>query len=56
MSSDDATTLPAAGKCDHRDLAGDSLIEVHGPYRRCTSCCASWTDKEIVIVNDEPLL
>lgn len=51
----DAPTMPSSATCDHRDMAGDSLIEVKGPYHRCTSCGASWTDKEVVIVNDETL-
>lgn len=49
-------TKPSSGPCDHRDMAGDSLIEVKGPYHRCTSCGASFTDKEVVIVNDETLV
>jgi hypothetical protein len=51
----DLPTRPTSAMCDHRDMAGDSLVEVKGPYHRCTSCGASWTDKELVIVNDEPL-
>lgn len=50
----DAPTLPSPTLCSHEDMAGDTLIETKGPYRRCASCCASWTDKELVIVNDEP--
>jgi hypothetical protein len=50
----DVPTVVSSRGCDHRDLAGDSLIEVSGPYHRCTSCGATWTDKELVIVNDEP--
>lgn len=46
-------TVPSSTRCDHTDMAGDTLIEVKGPYHRCTSCGASWTDKELVIVNDE---
>lgn len=53
-SSSAAPTLPSQHACSHEDMAGDTLIEVIGPYHRCTSCCASWTDKELVIVNDEP--
>lgn len=54
MNIDSETpTKPSERACSHVDMAGDSLIEVRGPYHRCTSCSASWTDKELVIVNDE---
>lgn len=49
-------TKPSSTRCDHRDMAGDSMIEVKGDTRRCTSCGADWHDKEIVIVNDESIL
>jgi hypothetical protein len=39
--------------CDHRDMAGDSLVEVSGDHRRCSACGLHWRDTEIVIVNDE---
>lgn len=53
-SDSDRPTLRSERGCSHTDMAGDTLIEARGPYRRCISCGASWTDKEIVIVNDEP--
>lgn len=53
MTESKDVTVPSSTRCDHKDMAGDTLIEVNGPYHRCTSCGATWTDKELVIVNDE---
>jgi hypothetical protein len=53
MTNSDAPTKVSERGCSHKDLAGDSLIEVIGDLRMCTSCGANWRDHDIVIVNDE---
>jgi len=55
MTESTDATLPSSTRCDHRDLCGDSLIEIVGDLRMCTSCGANWRDREDVIVNDEVL-
>lgn len=49
----DAPTLPSSRGCDHKDMAGDSAVDVAGERRWCTICGAYWLDKDIVVVNDE---
>ena len=50
---DDDVTKPSSAACNHRDMVGDTLIEANGARRWCTSCGASWHDRDAVIVNDE---
>jgi hypothetical protein len=49
---DDVTLVSPSG-CDHKDMSGDTLIEVTGSRWWCSACGASWVDKDLVIVNDE---
>jgi hypothetical protein len=55
MDSDLPTMPSSKAPCDHRDMAGDSLIESKGDQHWCSSCRATWTMKphDVVIVNDE---
>lgn len=50
---DDDVTLVSSRGCDHKDMSGDTLIEVTGSRWWCSACGASWVDKDLVIVNDE---
>lgn len=55
MIDSNASTTPSDGQCDHRDMAGDSLIETRGHKHWCTACGTWWHDADVVVVGDEIL-
>jgi hypothetical protein len=48
-----SSTKVSSRGCDHKDMAGDTLVEVAGDQRRCSACGLAWRDTDVVIVNDE---
>lgn len=53
MVDSEITKVSERGGCDHRDMAGDTLVEARGEDRWCSACGKRWRDVEVVIVNDE---